>query len=211
MTDKFETILMFFPIFLFSLSFHEAAHAYAAHKMGDDTAKQLGRMTLNPLPHIDIVGTILFPLLMILMPGFLFFGWAKPVPVNFYNLRGGRKGHLRVAAAGPISNLILALIFVAALHFLVNFAAVDKLTQILYGMFHLGVYLNFMLAFFNLIPIHPLDGSGIMEGLLPQKYLYTFHKLGRYGFLILIVALYTGALGTLAVPVLGLADFLMPG
>ena len=210
MAEKIRLILIFFPVFLFSLSFHESAHAFMAHKRGDDTAKLMGRMTLNPWPHIDLVGTILFPLMMFLMPGLLLFGWAKPVPVNPYNLKGGRRGHLWVAAAGPISNFLLAIVFAAGLHGLVRYALPSQTTLILHEMLQLGVFLNLMLAFFNLIPIPPLDGSGILEGILPARALEGFHRVGRYGFLILILSLYTGILRLLTVPVYGIARLLLP-
>lgn len=210
MSDRLAQFIIFFPVFLFSLSFHEASHAWTANRLGDSTSRVLGRMTLNPLAHIDWIGTVLFPLMMFLMPGLLLFGWAKPVPVNPNNLRGGRKGNLRVAAAGPLSNIFLAFVFSALLHGLVRFdtgnSAISSLMQIL----GTGVYLNLMLAFFNLVPIHPLDGSQVLAGLLPLKYLDTYDRLNRYGFLILIAALYLGLFRYLTIPISILANLLLP-
>lgn len=210
MSERIAQFLVFFPIFLFSLSFHEAAHAWMANRLGDSTARLMGRLTLNPLAHIDWIGTVLFPLMMFLMPGLLLFGWAKPVPVDAYHLRGGRKGHLKVAAAGPLSNIILALILAALLHGLIRTSLPLDTLSILAQILETGVYLNLMLAFFNLIPIPPLDGSGILGGILPVKYLAAFENLGRYGFLILLAALYLGVLRYLTVPVFLIARLLLP-
>jgi Zn-dependent protease len=210
MSDNLARFILFLPVFLFSLSFHECAHAWTANKLGDSTARLMGRMTLNPWPHIDIFGTILFPLLMFLSPGLLLFGWAKPVPVNPYKLRGGRMGNLKVSIAGPVSNLILAAIFAALLHSLVALRVHSTTMMIVAQMLQAGVYLNLVLAFFNLIPIPPLDGGGVMEGLLPEKYLHYFDQLRKYGFLILIAALYLGILKYLTIPVFFFANVLLP-
>ncbi|MGH7275330.1 MAG: site-2 protease family protein, partial [Nitrospiria bacterium] len=192
MSERIALFLIFFPVFLFSLSFHEASHAWTANRLGDPTAKLMGRMTLNPLAHIDWIGTVLFPLMMFLMPGLLLFGWARPVPVDPRNLRGGRKGNLRVAAAGPLSNLFLAIVFAGLLHLLVFSPFRGQTASIVAQVFETGVYLNLMLAFFNLIPIHPLDGSQVMAGILRERHLEGFERINRYGFLILIACLYFG-------------------
>ncbi|MDO8462171.1 MAG: site-2 protease family protein [Deltaproteobacteria bacterium] len=210
MTEKIQLFLVFFPAFLFSLSFHECAHAWVANKLGDDTAKVMGRLTLNPLAHIDWIGTVLFPLMMFLMPGLLLFGWAKPVPVDVSRLKGGRKGNLKVGAAGPLSNILLALVFAALLHALASFRLVNNTIFIVGEILQTAVYLNLMLAFFNLIPIPPLDGSQILAGLLPEKYLYSFEKVGRYGFWILFAALYLGVLRYVTIPVYWMARILLP-
>ena len=211
MSERIALFLVFFPVFLFSLSFHEAAHAWRANRLGDSTARLLGRMTLNPLAHIDWIGTVLFPLMMFLMPGLLLFGWAKPVPVNPYNLRGGRKGNLQVALAGPISNILLAFVFAGILHLVVRIRVEETGTiSIIIQILQTGVYLNLMLAFFNLIPISPLDGSQVMEGLLPYRYLQAFHRINQYGFWILLAALYLGIFRFLTIPVYSLAELIMP-
>jgi Zn-dependent protease len=212
MADRVALFLLFFPVFLFSLSFHEAAHAWTANRLGDPTARLMGRMTLNPLPHIDWIGTVLFPMMMFLMPGLLLFGWAKPVPIDSRRLRGGRTGTLKVGIAGPISNFFLALVFAGLYHLLLK--APLNFPGTLYGIFRemleTGVYLNLMLAFFNLVPIPPLDGSQILEGILPEKYLYDFHRIGRYGFLILVGMLYLGVFKYLTIPIYRIAGFLLP-
>ncbi len=210
MSERVAQFLVFFPVFLFSLSFHEASHAWTANKLGDPTARILGRLTLNPLAHIDWIGTVLFPLMMFLMPGLLLFGWAKPVPVNPNNLKGGRRGNLRVAAAGPISNVFLAFVFAGLLHGLVFVPVPLETLSIIAQILETGVYLNLMLAFFNLIPIPPLDGSQILGGLLPYKYLDAFDRVSRYGFWILLAALYLGVLRYMTIPVMLFARLLLP-
>lgn len=212
MSERIALFFIFYPVFLFSLSFHEASHAWTANRLGDSTARQLGRMTLNPLAHIDWIGTVLFPLMMFLMPGLLLFGWAKPVPVDPYRLRGGRKGNLKVALAGPLSNIILAILFAGLFHLLVRVAhgSGGSGMQVVGQMLETGVYLNLMLAFFNLVPIPPLDGSGILEGILPVKYLAAYDRISRYGFMILLAGLYLGVFRLLSIPVYSFAGFLLP-
>ena len=209
MAEKFQMILLFFPVFLFSLSFHESAHAWTANRLGDSTARLMGRMTLNPLAHIDWIGTIIFPLMMFLMPGLLLFGWAKPVPVNPNRLRGGRQGRIWVAAAGPAANILLALIFAGLMHLVVRFGT-DGVLMILLKMLETGVILNLMLAMFNLVPIPPLDGSGILEGVLPVQYLEAYERFSRFGFLILLACLYLGVFRYLTIPIYAIADWLVP-
>lgn len=210
MSQNLVLFALFFPIFLFSLSCHECAHAWIANRQGDPTARLMGRMTLNPLPHIDPIGTILFPLMMFLLPGFVFFGWARPVPVDPRNFRHPRRDHLQVAAAGPMANLILGMICAFLCRLLTSLARDSSPLFIANQMLENGVYLNFMLAFFNLIPLHPLDGSKVLEGILPPRYLPGFERIGRYGFLILIAMLYLGILRYLSTPILYLARAFLP-
>ncbi len=210
MSERLALFALFFPVFLFSLSFHEASHAWTANRFGDPTAKMMGRMTLNPLAHIDWIGTVLFPLMMFLMPGLLLFGWAKPVPVDSRNLRGGRRGNLYVAGAGPCANFILALVFAGLLHLLVRNFPTGQAGEILAQIFQTGVILNLMLGFFNLVPIPPLDGSQILMGILPERHLGIFVQLERYGFLILVAALYLGFFKYLTIPVYWIAGLLLP-
>lgn len=210
MSDRIAQFLVFFPVFLFSLSFHEASHAWAANRLGDPTAKMMGRLTLNPLAHIDWIGTVLFPMMMFLMPGLLLFGWAKPVPVDPRNLKGGRKGNLKVSAAGPISNVFLALVFAGIIHGMIRLGVRSETAAIILQILDTGVYLNLMLAFFNLIPIPPLDGSGVLAGILPYNMLPAYERFTRYGFLILIACLYLGVFRILTLPVYAIARMILP-
>ena len=196
-TDIILKVLIWAVPVLFSIVVHEVAHGWMANKLGDDTAKRMGRLTLNPISHIDPLGTIILPLIMIIMGGVVF-GWAKPVPFNPYNFRKNidpKTGAMWVAAAGPGSNLILAFIatfvLVATRKFFTNipvslFISINQLAGVLLS-------INLMLASLNLIPIPPLDGSKILFRFLPPSYEVPFRKLERYGFLILILLIFTGA------------------
>ncbi len=182
---------------LFSIVFHEVSHGWMAYRFGDDTAKNMGRLTLNPLPHIDPLGTVILPAIMIIMGGPVF-GWAKPVPFNPYNFDRNvnvRNGVMWVALAGPASNLILAFIssfvLVAVLRFSAGLPAVISISVV--QLTRALIVINLVLASFNLIPIPPLDGSKILMRFLPPRYESYFLKLERYGFLLLIVLLATGS------------------
>ena len=193
-----------YVVLLFSLSFHESAHAWMAWKLGDDTAKSLGRVTLNPIPHIDPIGTVLFPLLQI-FAGALILGWAKPTPYNPANFRRDvtmRKGHMLVAGAGPVSNLLLGFVFAVALIVLVRERWIESDQDFLYNILVRGVGLNVMLAVFNFIPIPPLDGSKVASFGLPGDLGERYDRLvGPYGFLILMLLLISGAFGYIAAPI----------
>ncbi len=181
-------------ILFFSLSFHEAAHAWMANKWGDTTAKDLGRITLNPLPHIDIFGTVIFPVLLAVM-GAPIIGWAKPVPVNFRNLRDRRMGGLWVAAAGPLSNILLAIGFTAIFAAFIRMGdgawiqSPSSFQAEAINMVKAGVFINLILAMFNLLPFPPLDGSRVLNGLLPQMS-RMLDALERYGIIIIFVLFY---------------------
>jgi Zn-dependent protease len=194
-------------VILFAITIHEAAHAWTASKLGDPTAAALGRATLNPLAHIDPIGTVIFPLLLIIfkMP---VFGWAKPVPYNPYNLRHARRGGLWIAFAGPLSNMLTAGAAVAVFRALKPFGArisgVSALSKPLEGLSVILLFtalINLSLAIFNLIPIPPLDGSGILAGLLSERAAATYAKLRPYGFLLLILLLYSNVLTYIFSPV----------
>lgn len=179
---------------LFAITLHEAAHGWVASKCGDKTALMMGRVTLNPLKHIDLVGTILLPILFLMLGGIVF-GWAKPVPVDWRNLRNFRIDAPLVALAGPFSNLLMALIWAGIAK--LAFIGVQNGTQN-YGLFVLmgiaGIQINLMLMILNLIPIPPLDGSRVIQSLLPQNMFYGFDKLAPYGMIILVLLLVTGVL-----------------
>lgn len=197
--SKLISFALFFPGFLFSLSVHESAHALVANRFGDPTAKRLGRITLNPLPHMDIIGTFFLPIFGFFWGGFLI-GWGVPVPVNYRNLKNWKKDGFFIAGAGPLSNLLLAIILAGLIHLLVFFYPDWLRPELSYkGFTVLGAlvqifYLNLALAFFNLIPVHPLDGGKILYGILPQPLADRFDAfVGRYGIIILLLLFFTGA------------------
>ena len=187
---------------IFAITVHEAAHGYVARYFGDMTAHQEGRITLNPLKHIDPFGTIILPALTIMLGGILF-GWAKPVPVNFSRLRNPKKDMLWVAAAGPASNLIMAIIWAFVMKFAVS--APEAIAIPLLLMAKAGVMINIVLMVLNLLPLPPLDGGRIAVSLLPNNLARSFAQLERYGFVILIVLLFTGILGKIMDPFIGAA------
>ncbi len=181
LADRALSYLFVLPIFLVSLTIHEYAHAWVAYRYGDDTAKSMGRLTLNPLAHISLLGTIIMPLLVR-------FGWAKPIPVNFSILT--KKQIFCVAVAGPLANILLALILTGAFH-LFGLEAIPLLG----GFVFLAIILNVILAVFNLIPIPPLDGSRLVYALLKSPgAINAYYKFGRYGIFILIAFLLLGGL-----------------
>lgn len=181
-----DLITIFFLIILiFSIVIHEVAHGSVAYLLGDPTAKNAGRLTLNPINHLDPVGSILLPILLILFRSPVLFGWAKPVPINPYNFKDPRWDDARVGLAGPASNFLVALIFGLAIRFLV-------LPAMLLEIFSVIVFLNLILAVFNLVPIPPLDGSHVLFSLFPDS----FHEfkifLHRYSLFILLFFLFFG-------------------
>jgi len=182
--DFLQRAMLFGPIILFSLTVHEFAHAWSAHKFGDDTARRLGRMSLNPLVHLDLFGTI-----VMVMSGFRF-GWAKPVPVNPFNLRNPRKADLWISAAGPISNILIALAAGLVYRVAGGFAGNEALDSI----FTYAVQINITLAIFNLLPLFPLDGSHILRTLLPPRYEPLLEQFSRFAPFVLILLVVTGAL-----------------
>jgi Zn-dependent protease len=211
------SVLVQYTVLLFSLCFHEAAHAWMADLKGDYTARYLGRVSLNPIVHIDPVGTVLFPLLQFFSPVPVI-GWAKPVPVNPAHLRNPRRDHMWIAAAGPLSNLLLAvccMILLIAAKFLIPDAQ-QTLEQIymrvglpsepslmtpLLAMLFFGVLINMGLAFFNLIPIPPLDGNWILSGILPYRAAQALDSLQPYGFIILYGLMFLGLFRFLFYPI----------
>ena len=187
---------------IFAITLHEAAHGYAARHFGDPTAWQMGRISLNPLRHVDLVGTLLVPaLILLLSAGGLLFGWAKPVPVNFGNLRRPKQDMLWVAAAGPGANLAMAVGWALVLKFAIGFPALTY-SEALKEMARVGISINGVLLVLNLLPLPPLDGGRIAVSLLPPRAAWQFAQLERWGFPILLVLLFMGLLDTILHPLL---------
>jgi Zn-dependent protease len=188
-------------VILFAITVHEASHGWAALKKGDPTAYQLGRITLNPIPHIDPIGTILLPAMLIIM-GAPPFGWAKPVPVNPLNLKDPRRDNLIISIAGPASNIAVAVVAFIILKIILNLnpslfygGGFAKLLSPIIQILYLTILLNVILAFFNLIPIPPLDGSGVVMGLISEEAAQKYEQIRPYGFFILILLIMTGFIG----------------
>ena len=200
-------LLLIVPVLLFSVVVHEVAHAWQALREGDTTARDLGRLTLNPIPHLDPVGSFLVPLVLYFLPGDFLFGWAKPVPVNPRNYRNYRAGDIRVSLAGIVSNLGLAVLFGLALAATQALDGVGPFSGSMWSNLRAiatyGIFINLILAYFNLIPIPPLDGSHVLYHLLPPAAGARYRAMGRYGvtLLFLTVVVFPGAFGALLSPV----------
>jgi Zn-dependent protease len=204
-------VLAEFVVFVLSLSFHEAAHAWTADRLGDPTARMLGRLTLNPLVHIDWIGTVVFPLVGMLS-GVPLIGWAKPVPVNIHALRRPREDFAIVALAGPVSNLLLAglgaLLYRSVALTTMN-AEPSLGLAITAAALQFIVLINCLLAVFNMIPVPPLDGGNVLMGLVPARAAATIGWLRPYGVLILYALVFTGGLAVLMRPVHALVSLLL--
>jgi Zn-dependent protease len=185
---------------LLAITVHEAAHGYAAKHFGDKTAYFLGRITLNPIKHIDPVGTVVIPGMLLLLSAPFLFGWAKPVPVNFSNLNNPKKDMMWVAFAGPASNLVMAIIWAIILGLFKSSGASYALFVI--GMAQVGIMINLVLMLLNLLPIPPLDGGRMAVSLLPSPWSYKLASIERYGMFILIFLIVSGLLSAILLPLL---------
>jgi Zn-dependent protease len=197
-------IIIWFVVFLLSLTVHECAHAWMAERVGDPTGRYLGRITLNPIPHIDIFGTVIFPLVAITTGGWMF-GWAKPVPYNPTNLRNRKLGEILIAAAGPLSNVLLLIVFLVLAKILFRTSLGNSLGDMadpIAAMMQIGMSLNIILAVFNLIPIPPLDGSKILMNLLPDSVAETYSRVPDWaGFIVLFLLIQVGFTSALVRPI----------
>jgi Zn-dependent protease len=198
---NFVEVFIIFLVLLFSLTVHEAAHALTADRLGDPTARLLGRVSLNPAVHVDPIGTIVFPLIAIIT-NLPVLGWAKPVPVNVTRLRGHRKRkYMLIAAAGPASNLVLAVIASILLHVIpVSGRLAEAALGPLGAVLREAVYLNVLLAVFNMVPVPPLDGGNVLAGVLRGPVADMYDRLRPYGFIILYGLMFTGILTTIILP-----------
>ena len=192
---------------LMAIVFHEVAHGWVAFRLGDPTAARMGRLTLNPISHIDLFGTVLLPLLLIVAHSPFLFGYAKPVPVNFYNLNHPKRDMIWVALAGPVTNLLLAFGSVLVLKVLLSLSEGSlssfwlAIVKPLALMAERSLVINILLAVFNIFPIPPLDGGRVLVGLLPEPHSSTVARVEPYGILILMVLLYTGVVGVIIGPI----------
>lgn len=194
-------ILYFAPSMILAITLHEAAHGYVAKYFGDRTAYMMGRVTLNPIKHIDLLGTIAVPLLIGFATNWSFlFGWAKPVPVNFNNLRNPKRDMLWVAAAGPGSNVVQALLWALLALVLASIGGGGLAASYWMGVAEAGILVNVVFAILNLFPILPLDGGRILASVLPGRLSYAYQGTERFGMIILIVLIMTGILGKLLSP-----------
>lgn len=189
-------IILTLILFFFALTIHEFSHGWVAWKLGDPTAKNAGRLTLNPLVHIDPIGTIFLPLMLIMTHSPFIFGWAKPVPVDFHNLRNPKRDMVWVGLAGPMANITLAIILSFFLKILVLTGGNPLSTILSYA-----IMINLLLAVFNALPIPPLDGSRVLIGLLPRELAMRYARIEPYGFIIIIGLLWLGMIGNIIWPI----------
>lgn len=194
---------------LFAITVHEVAHGWVARRMGDRTAEMLGRLTLNPIKHIDPVGTILVPAILLIAGGFIF-GWAKPVPVDPRNMRHPKRDMAIVAAAGPLSNLAMAVIWALIAKLALTMAPILPWVSVpLVMMGKIGLFLNLILMVLNLLPLPPLDGGRVLTGFLPDPLAMKFAQIEPYGMFILVGLMITGYLGKIIAPMVFVMERLL--
>jgi Zn-dependent protease len=189
-SERLITFIIFLPLFFISLAVHEFAHAFSAYKFGDLTAKNAGRLTLNPLKHIDLIGSVIIPIAAF-ASGFAIIGWAKPIPVNRMNFKNPLTDDAIVSFVGPLSNFILSILFFAAFVLLYKLGIDTRTVDLLIKVLWFAVYLNLFLFAFNLLPVPPLDGSHILYDLFPNKFTAALINLGFYGSFILMFFIYS--------------------
>lgn len=184
---------------LFAITLHEVAHGWVARALGDRTAEMLGRLSLNPIRHIDPIGTVVLPLIMLMLPGGFLFGWAKPVPVSMRNLRNPRRDMAIVAIAGPLSNLVMAIGWGILAKVAISMNPEEGIWLGVLLMARAGIIINLVLMVLNMLPFPPLDGSRVLAGLLPEAQARAIDRLERYGLMILIVLMATGILSKIMI------------
>jgi len=198
-----QTIVVAIIPVLFAITLHEVAHGWTARHFGDRTAEMMGRLTVNPIKHIDPIGTIVVPGIMLAVGGFLF-GWAKPVPIGVRNLRNPHRDMIFVAAAGPASNLVMAIFWAFVARFVAVLGLQGDTALYFVAMAQIGVIINVVLCVFNLLPLPPLDGGRVLAGLLPPKQASVFERIEPYGLVIIMALLFTGVLGKILGPLIGI-------
>lgn len=193
---------VYFIPFLFALCFHEFAHGWVARLRGDNTAEQMGRLTMNPLAHMDMIGTLILPIAAIVFSSPIFFGWAKPVPVNSRNLKNPRVDMFWIALAGPLSNILLAFIGAIVIAVVAKYFLMAQYASGVVEILKTFIVTNLFLAFFNILPLHPLDGGKVLARFLPAQLNYKLEQNEHITSMVLMALMLTGVLRILAVPVL---------
>jgi Zn-dependent protease len=195
LSEFIQTIAVYVIPLLFGITLHEVAHGWMARRFGDRTAEMLGRLTVNPIKHIDPVGTVIVPLLLVFLKTGFIFGWAKPVPINPRNLKNPKRDMIAVAAAGPVANLVMAVVWILVFKVAEEIGGgPGSVIDFFLRMATIGVFFNILLMLFNLLPIPPLDGGRVLRGLVPESVGYRLDALERYGLIIVLGLIYFGLL-----------------